>query len=304
MTGDPRPTVAELIYHKMDTLTPSERRVGRALLANYPGAGLASAAELAAVAQTSAPTVVRFSTKIGLGGFVDLQALLRQELPTRTASPVSRAARHYGETSIAELVVNEGVRRADLIRDSLTSIPPAELEAAVTAIADDSHAVLMVGGKYSGLIARYFHLLLRDLRRNVHFLDDPLRNDLALVADIGRRDVVAVFDYRRYEPDAAALASIAKRRGCTVILFTDTWLSPASAWADVVLPVNVSSSLFDTLSAAYALVESLLPAIAQRIGQSAVERMTKVEALRAEGRAQGDLTAPDSGRHRPAQRST
>jgi DNA-binding MurR/RpiR family transcriptional regulator len=86
------PTVAELIRAHMDQLRPAERRVARALLANYPGAGLSTAAELADVASVSSPTVVRFAARLGLDGYTDLQARLLVELDARRASPVSRAA--------------------------------------------------------------------------------------------------------------------------------------------------------------------------------------------------------------------
>ena len=49
----------------MDELSPAEKKVARSLLANYPSAGLASAAALAKAAGTSTPTVLRLVVAAG-----------------------------------------------------------------------------------------------------------------------------------------------------------------------------------------------------------------------------------------------
>src|SRR3954463_2420961 len=101
--GDPtamsQTTVAAAIRDRRDEFTQAERRVARVLLSDYPSAGLSTAAELAARAGTSAPSVVRFSTRLGMDGFADLQERLRRELGTRTSSPVDRLidGKQHGE---------------------------------------------------------------------------------------------------------------------------------------------------------------------------------------------------------------
>ncbi len=47
--------------------------------------------------------------------------------------------------------------------------------------------------------------------------------------DVGPRDVLVAFDYRRYQHDTVRLAMIAKRQGATLIAFTDPYLSPLAA---------------------------------------------------------------------------
>ena len=74
-------TVAERLQLLRDELTPAERRVVRALMADYPVAGLGPVAKLAAAAGVSAPTVVRLVTKLSFEGYADFQ----QSLVTSTA---------------------------------------------------------------------------------------------------------------------------------------------------------------------------------------------------------------------------
>jgi DNA-binding MurR/RpiR family transcriptional regulator len=107
-----------------------------------------------------------------------------------------------------------------------------------------------------------------------------------------KTDVLVVFDYRRYQPDTIESARIAATRGCSVILFTDPWLSPASAFARQVLVTSVETvGPFDSLVGAMAVVEALVAAVLRRLGARAEARMQSLERLRA-----GDvLGGNDSG---------
>src|SRR3954466_9100420 len=80
-------TVAARTGAALPTLSKAERRVGRALLADYPSAGLASAARLAERAEVSPPTVLRFAQSLGYEGFTDLQVALRAELSAPSHRP-------------------------------------------------------------------------------------------------------------------------------------------------------------------------------------------------------------------------
>ncbi|MBP2586645.1 DNA-binding MurR/RpiR family transcriptional regulator [Streptomyces sp. PvR006] len=82
------------------------------------------------------------------------------------------------------------------------------------------------------------------------------------------------------EPDKTVIAELARERGGKVIVFTDPWLSPAAAHADVVLTTQVtSSSPYDSLTPALALVESLVAAVLDRIGDKGHERMKLSESV-------------------------
>ena len=66
--------VASQVRDVIATLSPSERKVARALLADYPVAGLETVAALAGSAGVSPPTVVRFVARLGFSGHGPIQA--------------------------------------------------------------------------------------------------------------------------------------------------------------------------------------------------------------------------------------
>src|SRR5690242_7210078 len=82
--------VGELVRHRLDSLSPAERRLARALLASYPIAGLESVARFAERAGVSPPMVTRFITKLGFRGYPEFQEILREEVQARLSSPLER----------------------------------------------------------------------------------------------------------------------------------------------------------------------------------------------------------------------
>jgi DNA-binding MurR/RpiR family transcriptional regulator len=103
---------------------------------------------------------------------------------------------------------------------------------------------------------------------------------VALAADASRRDVLVVFDYRRYDEATTMLARQVASAGAQVVLLTDPWLSPVAEVADVVLPVRVESlSPFDSLVPALALVEALVAALTERRGEAGRTRVERFEAV-------------------------
>src|ERR1700746_331058 len=82
--------VGEGARHRLDSLSPAERRLARVLLASYPIAGLESVARFAERAGVSPPTVTRFITKLGFRGYPEFQENLRHEVQARLSSPLAR----------------------------------------------------------------------------------------------------------------------------------------------------------------------------------------------------------------------
>ena len=68
-------TVRDLIGQGSERLTQSERKLVAALLSDYPFAGLLSIRELAEAADVSPPSISRFTSKIGLSGYTEMQRL-------------------------------------------------------------------------------------------------------------------------------------------------------------------------------------------------------------------------------------
>jgi DNA-binding MurR/RpiR family transcriptional regulator len=270
--------VAEQLRNSLPSLAPAERRVARALLAVYPAAGLGTVAGLADEASTSSATVVRLVQKLGYAGFPEFQETLRQELASRRSGPLERL-----DSAVApgpDLLGSMAGQLGEVARSIASTVPPAELDAAVALLADSNRRIYVAGGRATHPLAEHLAAHLGRFRRDVHVMPRDRMRRLADLLDVTRRDVVLVLDLRRYEAATVELAAHARRRRAHLILVTDVLLSPAARHATVVLPVEVASpSPFDSLVGAVALSEVLVLATMHAVGPAARARMGELERL-------------------------
>jgi DNA-binding MurR/RpiR family transcriptional regulator len=263
----------------MPSLTPSERKVARALLANYPVAGLGTVAALAKLANVSHPTVLRLLARIGFPSYGDFHRALRDELDERLASvsadflpDAGTAGDGVGATLQAAIV--------NLTADA-ESITAGEIEAVAHALAQ-ARRVFFSGGTTSQAIAHYLCLQLDLVRPGCRFVGPAASPAWTDLADLGRRDVMVLFDYRGYEANTLEIARWARSRGARVVLFTDPWLSPITGLAaHLVVTRCESPTPFDTLVPSMALAEAVAADVARQLGDKVEARLAVMESLLA-----------------------
>ena len=281
--------VGEVVRRRLGSLSPAERRLARVLLASYPIAGLESVARFAERAGVSPPTVTRFITKLGFRGYPEFQENLRHEVQSRLSSPLERYREEPepgGADPILATALSVAAHNVDATRRLLAG---RDFEEGVAVLADVRRRVMIVGGRVSAPLARYLAAQMHLLRPGTSFVDVERGAPAQQLIDMRKTDVLVVFDYRRYQPDTIECARLAAGRGCDVILFTDQWLSPASAFARQVLVTSVETiGPFDSLVGAMAVLEGLVAAVLRTLGPRAEARMQSLERLRARDVLGGD----------------
>ena len=284
MTDVTDETVSARTSAALPELSKAERRVGRALLADYPSAGLASAARLAERAEVSPPTVLRFAQSLGYEGFTDLQVALRAELSARSSGPIARLPDAPQAGGILERLLQQARAQNERAAETLAHMPESALEAAVTLLADSRRTVYLHGGRFSHLLAIHLAAHLEQLRPGISVLDDPSGRDLGVMLEMSRTDVVVLFDYHRYQRSAEEFASWVHRAGATVLLITDELACPVAPEAEVVLAASSTvGTAYQSMAAGFLLTELLIPLVLDAIGEPARTRMALWEQqLRAE----------------------
>jgi DNA-binding MurR/RpiR family transcriptional regulator len=269
--------IKDEVFSRMDQLTPAEKKVARSLLADYPSAGLASAAALADSAGTSTPTVLRFAARLGWASYPEFQKHLRDEITLQTSSPASRAAQtdfERAEGGHFERAVSERIILAESL---LTSVPPSEFDEAVHLLSNSPKHVVISGGYFSQQIARLLTYQLDQIIPHVDFAENPLSHDISKYLRLRKGSVAIVFDLRRYELRAKQICGLVKKQGAALIVITDQGQSPSAELADIVLPVPVDGIPFDSDVAPLMLAECLVEAVFRQIGDRALTRMALFE---------------------------
>ena len=274
--------VVELVRQRLDSLSPAERKLARVLLASYPIAGLESVARFAERAQVSPPTVTRFITKLGFRGYPEFQEVLRHEIQARLSSPLARYRDNQPGRGIDSVLSDELAAASNNLEATIGVLSHRDVNEAVDLLSDVRRRVMVLGGRVSAPLARYLAGQLHLLRPGIGLVDAERSAPAQQLIDMRKGDVLVVFDYRRYQSDTIESARVASAQGCTVVLFTDPWLSPASGFARQVIVTSVDTvGPFDSLVGALAVVEAIVAAVLSRLGPRAQSRMRSLERLRA-----------------------
>ena len=273
-------TIGEEIRERLGEMTPSERRVARTLLATYPTAGLESLPQLAEGSGVTGPTVLRFVRKIGFDGYPDFQRSLRQEVQARTEGLPSLYRTKGGSQDDDVLRQSHEAFTSALDATLTSSSLEQDLAPVVALLADPKRRIWFAGGRFSQFVADYLCLQLRMLRPGCAVVgESPQRRKLDTY-EISRRDVVCLFDYRRYQQDTIAAGKVAADHGAVVVVFTDPWLSPAVEHARHVLISHAdSASPFDSLLGAFALTEVIAAKVVVALGDRGRTRVAELETV-------------------------
>jgi DNA-binding MurR/RpiR family transcriptional regulator len=269
-------SIAEKIRQRVGELSPSERRVARALLTGPPTIGLESSVRLARFAGVSGPTVSRFIAELGFASYADFQRALHEEIAARVMTPVEVYHRHQEGERSADVLGTSARTLSEAVAASVTGLDPQEYGRAVALIADGGRQVVVTGGWFSQLLAGYLSSVLRELRPGVRLVGPSASDRAGAIADIGRRDTVVAFDFRRYERDTLEIARAAQAAGGRILLVTDPWLSPVADIADAVLTAQVTGPApFESLTPALAVVETLITSVVDALGEPGRRRFER-----------------------------
>ena len=275
-------SVAARIRRSLGRLTPTERRPALTLLASYPVAGLETVAQFAARAHVSGPTILRLVAKLGFVSYLDFQQALRDELELRLQPPLAKAPPGSSAPPQRDFLSTYTRAIIDNIETSIADVLREDFEAAVALLADPRRRVLLIGGRFTSSLAAHLYLHLRELRPRVQLGAGQTATWAEHLLDLGRHDVLIVFDIRRFQEDIVRFAREAAAGGTHVLLFTDTWVSPAAAVADHVFSVRTTMpSTWESFAALSALSEALIARLHAERWDDSSRRMEKLESLRA-----------------------
>ena len=278
-------TVAQRIRQVRGSLAPGELRVVAALTDGYPTAGLVPIAQLAAEAQVSAPTALRLVSKLGFPGYGAFQESLRAEVQTRLFSPVTvyptddPGVDRAGPADDADLA-DALALYTDGVRATINNLSRADLAGAVAALADTDRRVMLLGGRFTSVLAAELHQYLRMLRSGVVLVQPNSGDRMAAMTDVDDRTVAVLFDYRRYQQTTIEWGLRAAERGAELVLITDVYLSPlASQAASVLTTSHTGPGPFDSMAHGFVLTELLVSLVTKELGEPARNRLADFEEM-------------------------
>jgi len=278
-------TVAEVLRERLDAFTATERKAAHVLLTNYTIVGLETASEFARIAAISAPSVLRFISKLGFSSYLDFQRQIRREINAQIQPPLEKAGHGDADNSAAAFLHDFAEAVAHNIVQTVRHLPAKDFEAATALLSDPERRIFLIGGRFTDTIARNAAVHLRVVRPNAfHVAGQPITwRDQIL--EMNTDDIVVIFDVRRYQEDLAEFARQVHERGAVIILLTDQWLSPITRFAAHTLSARIAvPSNWDSSGALLTIAEALIASVTRKLWASAAKRIAQVEELRPKPR--------------------
>jgi DNA-binding MurR/RpiR family transcriptional regulator len=270
ITG-PEASVLDLVAAVSAELTPTERRIAEAVLAEPTLLAFGTVSDLAGRVGTSRPSIVRFATKLGFEGYTQLQQHIRSNLSHRLSRPSERI-RSDGEMTLpAKVAISNAI-------SSVFAVVESDRMAALVDPLVRAENVWVLSGETSQAGAHTLCSGLSMVRPGVRSLEEHAFG--AALSDAGPGDAALVFDFIRYRRQVATAARIFANAGVTVVAITDSPLSPlvelADTWCQIEIP---AIGPFDSSVPVVAMCELLVAGVAKALQDDATDRIDRIEAV-------------------------
>ena len=261
----------DLIAAVSSELTPTQRRIAEAALAEPTLLAFGTVSDLADRVGTSRPSIVRFATKLGFEGYTQLQQHVRSDLSRRLSRPSERIRSDDRQAAQARTAIGNAITS---VFEALNGNRIAELAEPIVR----AKKVWILSGETSQAGAHALHNKLSIVRPDVYTLEEhSFGIDLG---DAAPGDAAIVFDFFRYRAQVTMAARILAEAGVTIVAITDSPLSPLVELADVWTQIKVPAvGPFDSSISVVALCELLVAQATKELREDATNRIDRIEAL-------------------------
>jgi DNA-binding MurR/RpiR family transcriptional regulator len=270
--GDSEDVIDEL-RRQYDRLTQSQKRIAEYIVDHPDRVAFSTVDQMAGQLGINPSTIVRFTYRLGLKGFPDLQERTRQLV----RGQLSAASEIVNENSV--LVHLEGTAFGtslgqDLqnLRRTIAAIKVDDLQRASDMIAA-ARQVFVLGSFNAYSVAFFLGLALDRIRGNTTVWSGDMTLLGSQSLGLGPEDCLIAFTSAPYAVSTQRVALLAKEAKSKVIAVTDTPISAVGQIADVILAAAATGAgLQNSFVAPMAIANALLNGVAAANSERTLER--------------------------------
>jgi DNA-binding MurR/RpiR family transcriptional regulator len=272
--------VIEELRRRYDRLTQSQKRIAEYIVEHSQAVAFSTVDQMAAQLDVNPSTIVRFTYRLGLNGFPDLQERMRELVRgqlSRTGDPIneSQVAHHLDGTSFGASLSHDWQN----LHRTIAGLNADAFGRAVNLLAR-ARRVYVVAGFSTFPVAHYFALILDRLRSDISLLASHDAFATPRLVEMKPEDCVLAFTFPRYASATHRVVTWAKDNKAKVIAVTDSPISAVGQIADVVLlAASAGTGMQNSMVAPMAVANALLNGLAAAKGTSALERYSRHDRL-------------------------
>jgi DNA-binding MurR/RpiR family transcriptional regulator len=219
----------------LPALSPAEQRVARLVLVDPAASARRTITDLAAAAETSEATVIRFCRSIGMTGYPQLRIRLAAEGARRIEPNDARVV--GGDippgADLQQIIATIAFNDARAVEETAEQLDAEVCEKIVEALAKASR-VEVFGAGASGFVAADFQAKLHRIWRISYYWPD-LHAALTSTALLGPGDVALGISHTGTTADTIEVLERARANGAVTVALTNFPRSPISDVADFVI---------------------------------------------------------------------
>lgn len=268
--------IQESIIRILDDLPGAERRLADIVLSNISQLPIYSAHELAAMANVSAATAVRFVRRLGFSGFNAFRMAAREQMGD--GAPFKRLSELDANTFRGDMTpfVNSDIQN---ITATFEAIAQSHLDKFVAQTLE-AKRIWLVGFRNGQTLACYAHSLLQQLRPDVHLLVGTVAHLTEQMSDIQPGDLVLVMDFRRRSVLLPKVVDYVRSEGVQLAFLTDGLESSLVKNRDIAFVVKTrGEGLFDSHASTLSLINFIVSRIAVQAEATITKKLQKIESI-------------------------
>lgn len=271
--------ISQRIKNSYATFSKGQKKIANAILNDYDKAAYMTAAKLGILVGVSESTVVRFANELGFEGYSEFQRAV-QELVRTKLTPNQRievTKQRMGTGDILENVMESDISK---IRYTLDRIDRETFHKAVDSILSAKNIYVM-GARSTESLALVLKYNLSLIFDNVKFIQPTSTAEVfEQMFSIGKDDVLIAFSFPRYSSKMVSAVKYAKQNCSSVVVFTDSELSPLAEYATCLITAQSDmASFMDSLVAPISIINAIIVEITRRREKEITERFDKLEKV-------------------------
>jgi DNA-binding MurR/RpiR family transcriptional regulator len=272
-------SVIDGLRRQYDKLTQSQKRIAEYIVDHPESVAFSTVDQMATELGINPSTIVRFTYRLGLKGFPELQErarqLVRGQLSAATEIVNENSVLSHLEGTIFGASLGQDLQN---IRRTIAALNTQDLTRAAEMIAK-ARRVFVAGSYASYAVAYYLALALDRIHGNTTLCGDTgMMPSQSL--DLRPSDCMVAFTSAPYAVTTHRLAQLAREGGAKIIAVTDTPISAVGQMADLILSApSAGSGMQNSLVAPLAIANALLNGVAGADSPATLARYGRLTKL-------------------------
>jgi DNA-binding MurR/RpiR family transcriptional regulator len=225
-------SILKILGAKLESMTQADRQIAQFIIDHPEQMLTLSSAALAEATGRSQSSVVKFSQKLGYGGYQQLKLAVNKAKALEWHAPggVIHGSIDASDSYVTILQKLIGSKLLSM-RETLAANNEHTVDQAVDALVD-ARKVQLAGVGASSLVAKDFSYKLLKLGRMV-LIDSDSHIQISNASGLNQSDVLLALSHSGRSLETLRIAEIAKQRGASVISMTGLHPNPLQELADI-----------------------------------------------------------------------